>query len=149
METDSREPSLPYTASHTGRKARVGYLGFEGVGFEELWPLFAGLILSVALGIRLFLGAQADAGHWVARTLIAALPFLCGYGYLRVLVQGRPPHFKSDMLSTALRVRLDFANPPVRAFPLVPRLAVSAHDAAGPARAANQRHPMHALGRVR
>lgn len=146
METDMQEPALPYTPSNTGRRARVGYLGFEGVGFEGLWPLFAGLILSIALGLRLFVGAGPGAGHWLARTAACALPVGAGYGYLRFLVQGRPPHFKGDLLQAALGTRADFSDPPIRALPLLPRLAQAAPE---PARLAEAPHPMHGLRRWR
>ena len=147
MEADPQEPGLPYTPSNTGRRARVGYLGFEGVGFDGLWPLFAGLILSISLALRFFLGADAGAGHWLAKTVAAALPLAAGFGDLRFLVQGRPPHFKGDLLRTALALRLDFSDPPVRALPLLPRVFAEASGASGPARSADLRHPMDMLGR--
>lgn len=142
METDPKEPVLPYTPSNTGRRARVGYLGFEGVGFEGLWPLFAGMIMSIALALRLFLGADAAAGHWQAKTAWAALPLAAGFGYLRFLVQGRPPHFKGDLLRTALALRLDFSDPPVRAVPLLPRIIEGAEGEAPGGRPSDPRHPM-------
>ncbi len=146
MDVDPQEPALPYTPSNTGRRARVGYLGFDGVGFDELWPLFAGLVLSLALALKLFLGADAGGGRWLQRTLIALLPFAAGFGYLRLLVQGRPPHFKGDLWATALRVRFDFTDPPLRALPVWPRVFIDAADAAGPARSADLRHPMSRVG---
>ena len=60
MPSDSVEPSLPYTPSNTGRRARVGYLGLEGVGFNDLWPLFSGLILSIALSLKFLAGTGWD-----------------------------------------------------------------------------------------
>jgi hypothetical protein len=139
MQADQQESALPYTATNTGRRARVGYLGFDGIGFEALWPLFAGLVLSIGLGLRFFLGAESAAGHWPAKTVVALLPFFAGYSYLRFLVQGRPPHFKGDLLEAVIAARLDFSDPPLRAFPLLPRVVARE---AGPARAADQRHPM-------
>jgi hypothetical protein len=149
MPTDSEEPVLPYTPSNTGRKARVGYLGLEGVGFNALWPLFAGLILSIGLALKFFLGEGATGGHWVARTILAALPFAGGFGYLRFLVAGRPPHFKGDLWSTMLDIRLDFTDPPLRRLPICPRVVVYAVAASGPGRAADLRHPMRAAGPAR
>ena len=146
MEADQSEPALPYTPSNTGRRARVGYLGFEGVGFEGLWPLFAGLVLSIALALRFFLGAGAAAGHWPAKTAWAALPLAAGFGYLRFLVQGRPPHFKGDLLRTALALRVDFSDPPVRAVPLLPRIIDGAEGAPPHAGPADLRHPMRGPG---
>jgi len=137
---------LPYTPSNTGRRARVGYLGFEGVGFNALWPLFAGLILSLALALKFFLGEGGAATHWLSRTVVAALPFAGGFGYLRLLVAGRPPHFKGDLWATVLNLRLDFTDPPRRGLPLLPRIVVSAAAASGPGRAADLRHPMRAAG---
>ena len=61
MEPDSEEPVLPYTPSNSGRRARVGYLGFDGVGFNGLWPLFAGLVLSIALALKFFVAERAGA----------------------------------------------------------------------------------------
>ncbi len=133
---------LPYTPSNTGRRARVGYLGFDGVGFNDLWPLFAGLILSIALALKFFIGDASGGAHWLARTLLAAMPFACGFGYLRLLVVGRPPHFKGDLWATALCLRLDFTDPPSRGLPFWPRIFVESSAAAGPARAADLRHPM-------
>jgi hypothetical protein len=147
MDTDLDEPALPYTPSHTGRKARVGYLGFDGVGFNELWPVFAGLILSIALALRLFLGGGADGSRWLAKTIVSLLPFALGFGYLRVLVVGRPPHFKGDLWTTALGLRLDFTDPPVRLLPVWPRFLVDAAAATGPGRAADLRHPMRSPAR--
>src|SRR5580704_14234902 len=102
MTQDPEEPVLPYTPSNTGRSARVGYLGFDGVGFNDLWPLFAGLILSIGLSLKFFVGDGLSGGHWLPRTLIALAPFAAGFGYLRFLVVGRPPHFKADLWSTVL-----------------------------------------------
>jgi len=73
---------------------------------------------------------------------VAALPFAAGFGYLRFLVVGRPPHFKGDLWESALGVRLDFTDPPRSGLPVFPRLFVDAAAATGPGRAADQRHPM-------
>jgi len=137
---------LPYTPSNTGRRAGVGYLGFDGVGFNALWPLFAGLILSIALALKLFLGDGGAGAHWLARTAVAGLPFAGGFGYLRFLVAGRPPHFKGDLWATVLSLRLDFTDPPRRGLPLWPRIMVSAAAASGPERAADLQHPMRSAG---
>jgi len=147
METlvDPEEPALPYTPSNTGRSARVGYLGFDGVGFNALWPLFAGLIASIALALHLFLGDGAAAGHWPAKTAVAALPSVAGFTYLRFFVAGRPPHFKGDLWATVLGLRLDFTDPPLRRLPVVPRI-VAAPGATGPGRAADLRHPLGGAG---
>ncbi len=142
MHIETEEPSLPYTPSNTGRKARVGYLGFDGVGFNDLWPLFAGLLLSIALALKLFIGDGLDGNGWLAKTFVAAIPFCAGFGYLRLLVVGKPPHFKGDLWSTALGLRLDFTDPRWRAFPLWPRIVLDAAAASGPARAADLRHPL-------
>jgi hypothetical protein len=141
MAFDSEEPTLPYIPSNTGRKARVGYLGFDGVGFNDLWPLFAGLILSIGLGLKFFVGDGVQGGHWLARTLLALSPFAAGFGYLRLLVVGRPPHFKADLWSTALDLRLDFSNPRCRVVPILPRFTLDATAACGPERAADMVHP--------
>jgi hypothetical protein len=119
----------------------VGYLGFDGVGFNDLWPLFVGLVLSVSLALKFFIGDGAGGAHWFSRTIIALLPFAAGFGYLRVLVAGRPPHFKGDMWATALDLRLDFTVPPWRAVPIIPRIALNATAACGPQRAADLFHP--------
>jgi hypothetical protein len=145
MQTEAEEPALPYTPSNTGRRARVGYLGFDGVGFNDLWPLFAGLILSLALALKFFIGDGADGSHWLARTIVAALPFALGFAYLRLLVVGRPPHFRGDLWATALDLRLDFTDPPMRGIPVWPRLVVDATAASGPGRAADLRHPLLGL----
>jgi hypothetical protein len=142
MHPDAEEPTLPYTPSNTGRRARVGYLGFDGVGFNDLWPVFAGLILSVALALKFFIGDGADGSRWLAKTILALLPFAVGFAYLRLLVVGRPPHFKGDLWSTALGIRLDFTDPPVRSIPIWPRFVIDATAASGPARAADLRHPL-------
>ena len=124
----------------------MGYLGFDGLGFNELWPLFAGLILSIFLSLRFFVGEGVDGRHWLARTIIAVLPFAAGFGYLRLLVVGRPPHFKGDLWSTALEVRLDFTDPPLTRIPILPRIVVDQTAASGPSRAADLQHPMDAAG---
>jgi hypothetical protein len=145
MHADTEEPAIPYTASNTGRRARVGYLGFDGVGFNDLWPLFAGLTLSIALAIKFFIGDGADGGRWLARTILAALPLALGIAYLRLLVVGKPPHFKGDLWATALGLRLDFTDPPCRGLPVLPRLVIDASAATGPGRAADLRHPLARL----
>jgi hypothetical protein len=142
MHADEEEPSLPYTPSNTGRRARVGYLGFDGVGFNDLWPLFAGLVASIALALKFFIGDGADGSRWLARTILSALPFAIGFAYLRLLVVGRPPHFKGDLWATALDLRLDFTDPPFRAVPIWPRVLLDATAASGPGRAADLRHPL-------
>jgi hypothetical protein len=120
----------------------VGYLGFDGVGFNDLWPLFAGLIASIALALKFFLGDGADGSRWLAKTVTAALPFAMGFAYLRLFVVDRPPHFKGDLWATALGIRLDFTDPPLRAVPIWPRVVIDATAASGPGRAADLRHPM-------
>jgi hypothetical protein len=145
MNPNDEEPPLPYTPSNTSRKARVGYLGFDGVGFNDLWPLFAGVLLSITLALKFFIGGGMGGTGWLTRTIIAALPFAGGFGYLRLLVVGKPPHFKGDLWATALDIRLDFADPPHRALPLVPRVVLDATAAAGPERAAGLRHPLASL----
>ena len=139
---------LPYTPSNTGRRARVGYLGFDGVGFNELWPLFAGLVLSILLALRFFVAERAG-GHWLERTLVAALPFATGFGYLRFLVVGRPPHFKGDLWESALGVRLDFTDPPRSGLGVLPRVFMDASAASGPGRAGDLLHPVVASRRPR
>jgi hypothetical protein len=149
MSSDPDEPMLPYTPSNTGRRARVGYLGFEGVGFNDLWPLFAGLVLSIALALEFFIGNAGGGDRWVSHTLIAGLPFACGFGYLRFLVMGRPPHFKGDLWASALGLRLDFTEPARFGLYVWPRIHVDSTAASGPARAAYLRHPMEAAGVLR
>jgi hypothetical protein len=144
MEADPEEPMLPYTPSNTGRRAKVGYLGFDGVGFNDLWPLFAGLILSIGLALRFFLADGADNGHWLVKTIVALMPFAAGFGYLRFVVQGRPPHFKGDLWATVLCLRVDFTDPPVPGVPIWPRIGVDSTAVAGPGRAADLIHPMRA-----
>ncbi|HZZ19628.1 MAG TPA: hypothetical protein VFE25_09675 [Opitutaceae bacterium] len=136
LQSLPEEPQLPYTPSNTGRRARVGYLGFDGVGFNDLWPLFAGLVASIGLGLRFFVGQPGGATHWASRTLEAALPFAAGFAYLRLLVVGRPPHFKGDLCATMLGLRLDFTDPPMRSFAVFPRIVIDACAACGPERAA-------------
>jgi hypothetical protein len=148
MPPEPEEPMLPYTPSNTGRRARVGYLGFDGVGFNDLWPLFAGLILSIGLALKFFVADRAG-GHWLERTLVAALPFACGFGYLRFLVVGRPPHFKGDLWESALGVRLDFTEPARFGLTLIPRIVIDSAAATGPGRAADQRPPTGASRRRR
>jgi hypothetical protein len=120
----------------------VGYLGFEGVAFNDLWPVFLGVVLSIGLGVRFFVARSPGPGEWPELTLLALAPFAAGFGYLRVLVVGRPPHFKEDLLVTALAIRLDFTEPPIPAFPVIPRLKIDAAAACGPGRASDERHPI-------
>jgi hypothetical protein len=141
MSVEPGEPVLPYTPSNTGRRARVGYLGFDGIGFNDLWPLFAGIAGSLALGLKFFVGGTGGGG-WILRTAAASAPFLAGFGYLRLLVMGRPPHFRGDLWATALGLRLDFARPPLGFLPLLPRVRIDGSAACGPGRAADLRHPL-------
>ena len=96
-----------------------------GVGFDELWPLFAGLILSIALALRFFLGSGADGSHWLAKTLVAAIPFGAGFGYLRFMESraGRRD-FKGDLWENARRLEgPDWSGPaPSSPAPVVPRI---------------------------
>lgn len=124
----------------------MGYLGFDGVGFNDLWPLFSGLVASIALALKFFIGDGMDGSRWVVKTAVAVLPFAAGFAYLRLFVVGRPPHFKGDLWVTALGVRLDFTDPPLRAVPIWPRFVLYATAASGPERAADLRHP---LGKLR
>lgn len=142
MRQDDEEPTLPYTASNTGRRARVGYLGFDGVRFNDLWPLLAGLLASIVLSLKFFIGDGMVGWGWPSRTLLAALPLGAGFAYLRLLVVGRPPHFKGDLWATLLGLRLDFTDPPRREIPFWPRLVVNAAAVSGPGRAADLRHPL-------
>ena len=141
MNLEAEEPALPYTPSNTGRRARVGYFGLDGVGFNDLWPLFLGLVLSIAAALKLFIGDGAGGGNWLTKTLESLVPAAVGFGYLRFLVMGRPPHFRSDLWTTVLALRLDFSDPPLRFLPIVPRLVVEGGAAMGPRRSAAIRHP--------
>jgi len=142
MRADASEPALPYTPSNTGRRARVGYLGLDGVGFNDLWPLFLGLILSIASALKLFIGEGSEVGHWATKTIAALAPAAVGFSYLRFLVMGRPPHFRGDLWATLLSLRLDFTDPPLRAFPILPRLASDSVAASGPKRTGDLCHPL-------
>jgi hypothetical protein len=148
MSTDPEEPVLPYTPSNTGRRARVGYLGFDGVGFNDLWPLFGGLIASIALALKFFVADRAG-GRWLSCTLVAALPFAAGFGYLRFLVVGRPPHFKGDLWASALCLTVDFTDPPRPGLGIIPRVFIDSAAATGPGRAADLHHPIGASRRPR
>ena len=44
---------LPFTATHTGRRAKIGYLGIDGSSFNDLWPFFLGVVATVTLSIGL------------------------------------------------------------------------------------------------
>ena len=143
------EPVLPYSPSHTGRRSRVGYLGFDGVGFNELWPLFAGLVLSLGLGLGYFVGGAWRHGHWAAKTAVALAPFAAGFGYLRFLVVGRPPHFKGDLWAAALNLTFDFSDPPSMWFALWPRIRADLAAGAGPAREGGRPHPRRRFGNVK
>ena len=149
MPDENEEPLLPYTPSHTGRKARVGYLGLDGVGFNGLWPLFVGLVASVALALHCFMGDGSGPGHWLGKTVLSALPGSLGFAYLRFFVAGRPPHFKGDLWATFLGLRIDFSDPPLRQVPILPRVCPDAAVAAGPGRSSDLRHPMRAQGKPR
>ena len=142
MPDETDEPVLPYTPSNTSRKSRVGYLGLVGIGFNGLWPLFGGLVASVALALHSFLGDGFGSGHSLGKTILSALPASVGFFYLRFLVAGRPPHFKGDLWATALGLRVDFSDPPLRLLAILPRISLDAGVAAGPARASDLRHPM-------
>jgi hypothetical protein len=103
-------------------------------------------VLSIGLALKFFLGDGGAGSHWLARTGVAALPFAGGFGYLRFLVAGRPPHFKGDLWATVLDLRIDFTDPPRRGLPLWPRILVDATAGSGPGRAADLVHPMRAAG---
>lgn len=140
MPDEGHEPSLPYTPSNTARRSGAAYLGFDGVGFNELWPLFAGIAASAALSLAFFVGRQGESLGWEARSALALAPAAAGYGYLRYLVSGRPPHFKSDLWANAAGLTLEW--PSGRAAPgVLPRIRVDGSSACGPARAADGAHP--------
>jgi hypothetical protein len=143
------EPGLPYTPSHTGRRSKVGYLGFAGVSFNDLWPLAVGLIGSLGLAIHFFLGEGWPQGSWPARTFVAALPVAAGFIYLRLLVVGRPPHFKGNLWVAVCALQVDFGDPPFRWLPLWPRLWPDLAAAAGPARARDEVPPLVRLRAAR
>ena len=126
------EPVLPYTPTHTGRRSRVGYLGMDGVDFTDLWPLFGGFVLSLALGTAFFVGGEWPQAGWLAKTVVALMPVTLGYAYLRFLVVGRPPHFKGDLWASCFDYQVDFNAPIFRAFPLIPRVWASGTAAGGP-----------------
>jgi hypothetical protein len=136
------ESILPYSPSHTGRRSNVGYLGFTGVGFNDLWPLAAGVIASLVLAIALFLGGDWAEGSWQGKTCVAALPAALGFGYLRGLVVGRPPHFKGDLWIAVRALRLDFIDPPWAGLPVWPRVWADLAATGGPERARDERTPL-------
>jgi hypothetical protein len=146
---EPEEPALPYTPSNTGRRARVGYLGFDGVGFNDLWPLFAGIILSIALALKFFIGEGADGRSGFARTAIAAAPFAAGFGYLRLPRRAGPPISRGPVGDRALPAAR-FHRPAAASLPIIPRVRVDATAARpGPARRRSCATRWSAKGRAR
>ena len=96
----SEEDRIPHTPTHTLRSSGVGFLGIEGADFNELWPLFAGAVVSTGLSVAFVASSAETHWHWMARTACALAPVVLAYGYLRLLVHGRPPHFKEDLWRT-------------------------------------------------
>jgi hypothetical protein len=140
MADPEQEPALPYTPSNTARRSGAGYLGLEGVAFNDLWPLFAGVAATAALALAFFVGRQGESLGWEARTAMALAPSAGGYGYLRFLVSGRPPHYKSDLWAGAAGLRLRV--PQSRSFLCsLPRIRVDGSSWNGPYRPADEVHP--------
>ncbi|HEY1765712.1 MAG TPA: hypothetical protein VGF85_12375 [Opitutaceae bacterium] len=140
MSDESQEPALPYTPSNTGRRSRAGYLGFDGVSFNELWPLFTGVAASAALSLALFVGREWEPLGWEARTALALAPAAAGYAYLRFLVSGKPPHYKGDLWTNAAGLAPEWpSRHPVLC--VLPRIRCDGSSACGPARAADEVHP--------
>jgi hypothetical protein len=80
----------------------VGYLGFRRGGLQRPLAALRGPDPEHRPRAEVLPRRGADGGHWLASTAAAALPFAAGFGYLRLLVVGRPPHFKGDLWATAL-----------------------------------------------
>jgi hypothetical protein len=103
------DPVLPFTPTHTGRRAKIGYLGIDGSNFNDLWPLFVGVIATVALSLASFIGDSFSELSAPVRLGLVLAPVALGYGYLRFLVHGRPPHFRTDLWLTCRSLRFDLA----------------------------------------
>ena len=136
------EVLLPYSPTHTGRRAKIGFLGIEGANFNDLWPLLAGIAGSVALVMALFIGGWWPDASTVVRGIVAFLPLATGYGYLRCFVQGKPPHFRGDLWVTLRALRFDFSDPSPGVIPLLPVLRMILGCVPGPAANERLRHPL-------
>ena len=106
------EVSLPFTPTNTARRSRIGYFGISGENFNDLWPLFAGVVCSVILGIAFVAGEIGSAATVVYRLALSAAPTVAAYAYLRIFVHERPPHFRGDLLSDLGSIRVNFTHPP-------------------------------------
>jgi hypothetical protein len=116
------ESSLPFTPTNTARRSKIGYFGIAGENFNDLWPLFAGVVGSVALGIAFATDGSSSAATLVSRLALCASPTVVAYGYLRLFVHERPPHFRGDLWSDFRALRVNFTNPPELRLPCWPLL---------------------------
>ena len=142
---EQAEGVLTATPTHVGRASRVGYFGFATAEFGDLWPLLGGIVISIGLLMEIFLGGGLSRSPVALRIVVAIGPALAGYGYLRFLVEGRPPHFKGDLLETLRSARLDLSDPPFPMIAIVPRIRIEIGlepDLPG------GRQPVHPLARL-
>lgn len=135
------EGLAPVTLTHVGRPSKVGYLGFSAAKFGDLWPLLAGVVASIVMLFTVILGEGLKGWPWPLRVCAVVGPVLSGYAYLHFLVEGRPPHFRGDLIATLGALRVDFSDPPLAVFPIIPRLYVRLGAFCEPTTEARRSHP--------
>lgn len=110
---------LPYTPTDAGRVPKIKNFGLEG-GWATVFPV----VIAGACGIIItFLWVIADAHLWPVKMLVGMSPLWASVLYVKLLIAGKPPAYRHDVMKSVRRLRLDWRNPVWRWLPIVPRLS--------------------------
>lgn len=139
--TPRSENELPITPSDEGRKPAINNFGYA-VSLDELWPLAIGGGLTMLLGFGAVVGALPLP--WWGGIFSAVAPLIAAHIYLKVLVEGAPPHRQRDIFARLSTFSLAWDKTPFRRLPFLPGIRFASERCARPEPSSLQ-HPMRLL----
>jgi hypothetical protein len=139
--TPQSDSELPVTPSDEGRKAAINNFGYN-LTLDELWPLALGALGTMVLGLAAVVGALPLP--WYGSVFAGAAPLISAHIYLKVLVEGAPPHRQRDAFARLSTVSIAWDKAPFPRLPFIPGLRFSTARCDRPEPASFQ-HPMRLL----
>ena len=135
------DSDLPITPSDEGRKPAINNFGYN-LTLDELWPLALGAAGTMVLGFAAVVGVLPLP--WYGSVFAGAAPMIAAHIYLKVLVEGAPPHRQRDAFARFSTMSIAWDKAPFRRLPFLPGVRFSTERCDRPEPASYQ-HPMRLL----